>query len=305
MPTTNVVSSGLATIAPEIAPYYTGVGKQGEAGYIPGLLPKAQEVYAQDYATQVGTPLTASGLGGAGRVAGLSDTETKVGADIMGLGTPEQFGMGTNAVQSGISTLQGMTDPGQTQAFMSPYMQNVMDVNKQEALRDAQMKLVGANLASARQGSYGGSRNALMQSEADRNLQTKLGGIQATGMQNAFEAAQRAQIASAQGYSQLGQTSGQLGTQEQAADLSRLGAQSAQGGLERSIEQQGIDARYEDLMREINYPKEQIGGMQGVLTGVPTNSMLESKTSTTPSPSLASQLTGAGVTGLALYNAFK
>jgi hypothetical protein len=304
MATTNVVSSGLATIAPEVAPYYTGVGKAGEEGYIPGLLPTAQGIYAQDYATQVGAPLEASGLGGAGRIAGLSDIETKVGADLMGLKTPEQFGMGTNAVQSGISTLQGMTDPSQTQAFMSPYIQNVMDVNKAEAMRDAQRQLLSTNLAAGRKGSYGTSGNILAQTEQERNFQTKLGGIQATGMQNAFEAAQRAQLASAQGYNQLAGTSGQLGTQQQATDLSRLGAQSAQGGLERSIEQQGIDASYADLMREINYEKEQIGGMQGVLTGVPTASMLESKTSTTPSPSLASQLTGAGVTGLSLYQLF-
>jgi len=299
MPTTNVVSSGLATIAPEIAPYYTGTGTAGT-----GLLPKAQEIYSKDYATSVGNQLNASGLGGAGRVAGMSDIEKQVGTDLMGLETPGQFGIGTNAVQSGIGTLQGFTDPSQVQSYMSPYIQNVMDVNKAEALRDAQKQLVGANLASSRQGTYGGARNALMQSEADRNLQTKMGAIQATGMQSAYDAATKNMLAQAQGYNQLGATAGQLGTQEQATDLSRLGAQSAQGGLERSIEQQGIDARYQDLLQQINYPKEQLAGMQGILTGVPTASTQSTQTTTTPPPSLASQLSGAGMSGLALYNMF-
>lgn len=299
MATTSVVSSGLATIAPEIAPYYTGTGVAGT-----GLLPKAQEIYSKDYATQVGTPLTASGLGGAGRVQPLSAMEKQVGTELGAMQTPNQFAQGTGAVQSGIGALQGMTDPSQTQAYMSPYIQNVMDVNKAEALRDAQKQLVGANLASSRQGTYGGARNALMQSEADRNLQTKMGSIQATGMQSAFDAAQKAQLGSAQAYGQLGQTAGQLGTAQQATDLSRLGAQSAQGGLERSIAQQGIDARYSDLLQQINYPKEQLAGMQGILTGVPTQSTQSTQTTTTPPPSLASQLSGAGMSGLALYNMF-
>ena len=298
MATTSVVSSGLATIAPEIAPYYTGTSGS------PGLLPTAQGVYSKDYATQVGTPLAASGLGGAGRVSPMSTMEKQVGTQLGAMQTPEQFAQGTGAVQSGIGALQGMTDPSQTQAYMSPYIQNVMDVNKAEALRDAQKQLVGANLASSRQGTYGGARNALMQSEADRNLQTKMGSIQATGMQNAFDAAQKAQLGSAQAYGQLGQTAGQLGTAEQATDLSRLGAQSAQGGLERSLAQQGIDARYSDLLQQINYPKEQLAGMQGILTGVPTQSTQSTQTTTTPPPSLASQLSGAGMSGLALYNMF-
>ena len=298
MATTSVVSSGLATIAPEIAPYYTGTSGS------PGLLPKAQEIYSKDYATQVGTPLAASGLGGAGRVSPMSTMEKQVGTQLGAMQTPEQFAQGTGAVQSGIGALQGMTDPSQTQAYMSPYIQNVMDVNKAEALRDAQKQLVGANLASSRQGTYGGARNALMQSEAERNLQTKMGSIQATGMQSAFDAAQKAQLGSAQAYGQLGQTAGQLGTAEQATDLTRLGAQSAQGGLERSIVQQGIDARYSDLLQQINYPKEQLAGMQGILTGVPTQSTQSTQTTTTPPPSLASQLSGAGMSGLALYNMF-
>ena len=299
MPTTSVVSSGLASIAPEIAPYYTGTSGS------PGLLPTAQKIYSEDYATQMGAPLAASGLAGTGRVAGLSGAEQQVGTELMGMQTPGQFATGTGAVGQGISTLQGMTDPSQTQAYMSPYEQNVIDVNKAEAYRDAQKQLVGANLASSRQGTYGGARNALMQSEADRNLQTKMGGIQATGMQNAFDAAQKAQLAAAQQYGQLGQTAGQLGTEQNATQLNTLAAQSAYGGTQRAITQQGLDTRYQDLMQQINYPKEQLAGMQGILTGVNTPSTSSTQTTTTPAPSFASQLSGAGMGGLALYNMFK
>lgn len=79
----------------------------------------------------------------------------------------------------------------QATQYMSPYMQQVVDVQKQEAIRDAQIGQLGANLGAARQGTYGGARQALMQAERERNLGTQLGQIQATGQQAAFEQAQQ------------------------------------------------------------------------------------------------------------------
>lgn len=313
MATSTTTVTGQQSIPTELMPYFTG------ASGIPGLLPKAQEVYSKGYAEQIGDPRKAAGLAGAARVAQLSDMEKAVGSELSGMATPTQFAqgtgnvaMGTGAIGQGLSTLQGMTDAEATKAYMSPYIQNVLEVNKAEALRDAQRQLVGQNLANARQGSYGGARSMLSESEANRNLQTKMGALQATGMQSAFDAAQKAQLAAAQQYGtygsqlgQLGATAGQIGTQQQAADLSRMGAQSAQGGLERSLEQQNIDARYADLLQQLNYPKEQLGGMADILRGVPTNQGSSTTATTTPPPSLASQLTGAGLTGLSLYNMFK
>jgi hypothetical protein len=75
--------------------------------------------------------------------------------------------------------------------YMSPYVQQVMDVQKQEALRDFGKGLTAQNLGAARQGTYGGARNILANTEAQRNLQTQLGGIQATGLQSAFQNAQQ------------------------------------------------------------------------------------------------------------------
>jgi hypothetical protein len=65
------------------------------------------------------------------------------------------------------------TDPQAQQAFMSPYMQNVVDVQKQEAIRDAQKGQLGQNLAAARQGTYGGARQTLAMTERERNLAAK------------------------------------------------------------------------------------------------------------------------------------
>lgn len=73
--------------------------------------------------------------------------------------------------------------------YMSPYIQEVIDVQKREADRDAQIAAQqrAANLIGA--GAYGGSRQAIMDAEAGRNLAILQGDIQKTGLQSAYEAA--------------------------------------------------------------------------------------------------------------------
>lgn len=295
MPTSTSVSSALTDVPDILKPYLTESG---------GVLPTAQKIMGQSYEQMYGAPLEKAGLAGAGRVASLSPMQTQLGTDLAAMKLPGQYGEGTSAVQAGIGTLQGLTDADQTKAFMSPYVQNVVDVNKAEALRDAQKQLVGANLASARQGTYGGARNALMQSEADRNLQTKMGSIQATGMQNAFDAAQKAQLAQAAGYGQLGSTMGALGTAQQAGQMDIYKSQGAYGDLQRNVQQQQLDAQYQDLMARLNQPLTNVETMSNLARGIPLTQTAGTQTQTTPPPSFASQLAGMGLTGLSLYNMF-
>jgi len=412
------VTSGQQTIPEVLEPYFTGTGTAGT-----GLLPKAQEIFARDYKTAYGDPLSASGLEGAGRVAGLSSNEVAAGQQLANLGQPTQFGQGQAAYQSGLGSLgqaqnayqnginvgtpgynqyqmagpqnvsamtlnqyqmggpQSYTGDSVTQ-YMSPYQQNVVDVQKAEAMRDAQKQLMGANLGSARQGTYGGARNALMQSEANRNLQTQMGNIQATGSQNAFQNAQQqfntqqqlsqaaqqanlqaqlgtqqlganqnmqaqlanqaaqqgtnqanlqaqlgvqqlsagqfmeaqranqaAQLQRAAGLGQLGQTYGALGqglgqqgALQQQADIARSAALGAYGGTERQVAQQQIDAQYQDQMRALGFPEQQIGSMSNILRGVPLGDAFGTQTTTQTPPSFASQLAGIGLGGLSLAN---
>jgi 23S rRNA A2030 N6-methylase RlmJ len=212
--------------------------------------------------------------------------------------------MGTGSAAMGLGALGSMLSPEQTAMYMSPYQQNVIDVNKAEALRDAQKGLLANNLAAGKQGTYGGARQLLAQTEQERNLQTKLGNIQATGMQNAFDAAQKAQIAQAAGYTGLGQTLGQLGTAQQATDIDRLKTQGAYGDLQRATQQQQLDTQYQDLMAKLNYPVTNLETMNNLVRGVPLTQTGTSGAQTTPPPSFASQLAGMGMTGLSLYNMF-
>jgi len=295
MATNTSISTSLTDVPEVLRPYITGAG---------GVLPTAQTLLAKDYNTMYGDPLKAAGLAGSGRVAGLSPMQQQIGTELGTMGTPSQFTMGTGAGALGLGALGSMLSPEQTAMYMSPYQQNVIDVNKAEALRDAQKGLLAGNLTSAKQGTYGGARQLLSQTEQDRNLQTKLGNIQATGMQNAFDAAQKAQLGQAAGYTGLGQTFGQLGTAQQATDIDRLKTQGAYGDLQRATQQQQLDSQYQDLMTKLNYPVTNLETMNNLVRGVPLTQTGTTGSQTTPPPSFASQLAGMGLTGLSLYNMF-
>lgn len=78
------------------------------------------------------------------------------------------------------------TAPGVSQAYMSPYMQNVVNAQQREAGRQSQIQR-GQNQAQAtQQGAFGGSRQAIVEAERQRNLGTQLGDIQAQGLQQAY-----------------------------------------------------------------------------------------------------------------------
>jgi hypothetical protein len=136
-------------------------------------------------------------------------------------------GMGIQAAQQGFGAGEAFarqaTDPAATRAYMSPYMQNAVDFQKSEAVRDFNIGQQAQRARAVGSGAFGGSRQAIVESEAQRNLSNQLGGIQATGTQKAFEDAQRQQ--------QFGANLGLQGLQAGYGGLG-LGMQGAQTGLQ-------------------------------------------------------------------------
>jgi hypothetical protein len=251
------------------------------------------------------------------RLAGFTPGQVAAQQETLGMQTPGQFGAATGlAGAGGLSSLGagqqffGMAqDPSTVQAFMSPYQQSVTDVARKAAIRDAQMAQQQINLGAVRQGTYGGARQALAQSERERGLLDRLAGIQAEGSQKAFEDARRTQQFGSdlglrgvgQGI-QAGQTLGQLGQAQQQADLQRLTAQETVGGQQRGFEQQRLDQQYADFLRQRDYPLEQLGYFSNLLRGVPIG-LSSTQTTSAPPPSIASQIGGLGLAGLGIAGA--
>jgi len=70
-------------------------------------------------------------------------------------------------------------------------MQNVVDIQQREAQRQGDIASTQRAGQAVRSGAFGGSRAAIMDAEAARNLATQKGDIQATGQQAAFQNAQQ------------------------------------------------------------------------------------------------------------------
>jgi hypothetical protein len=276
------------------------------------------------YETQF-APLYQAGLMGAGTIAPMSEFQQQVGRELAGITLPGQYGLATQAGQAAAGAFQGLPGVGtqdfgleQAQQYMSPYQQAVTDIQQRSAIEAARQAQLGGNLAAARQGTYGGARQALLQSQREAGLRQQLGDIQATGLQSAYQQAQEqfqrdraarqaaeqanltGQLQGASGLGQLAQTFGGLGTQQLAGQLDITKTMGAFGDLQRGIQQQQMDAQRGALQDQAQYGQTQVGQLSNLLRGIPLSGTTQ--TTTTPPPSFASQLTGLGMTGIGLYN---
>jgi hypothetical protein len=168
------------------------------------------------------------------------------------------FGDISNVTAPGLQQFQ--LDPArqfsaeEMQTYMSPYMQGVVDVQQRKAIEDAQRAQLGQNLAAARQGTYGGARQALLQGQRESGLRTQLGDIQAQGLQSAYEQAQQQferdraaqmgvgqqNLAAKLGVQQLSSGQSLRGAKSESASRiasgqTRLGAAQGLGGLAQTF----------------------------------------------------------------------
>ena len=74
--------------------------------------------------------------------------------------------------------------------YMSPFQQQVSDIAAREVQRNADINKNQGAMAAVGRGTFGGSRQALLQAEAARNTQQQIGDIYAKGQQSAYENAQ-------------------------------------------------------------------------------------------------------------------
>jgi hypothetical protein len=297
--------------------------------YVAEFSPQQQQVFGETARMQTpGGFQTGSQLAGAGTMGGIQSAGTAYGYGGQGAGYGGQGAMyGGQAAGMGGIYEQMATDPRSMQAYMSPYMQNVVEIQKQQAIEDAQRAQLGANLNAARYGTYGGARQTLAQTQREAGLNKQLSDIQAQGLQSAFDQAQKSQqfgvttglqglqagISGAQtgiqgagmglqgvqaaqaGYGmgiQGGQALGQLATQQQQADLTRLGFQREIGDVQQQRQQQIINQAVQDYALSQEMPMQRLAGYSGLLRGYATPTTTTSQYQAGANP--ASQLAGLG-----------
>lgn len=189
---------------------------------------------------------------------GYSPLESQAFEGYKGLGQyqPGQFNTGLGPV-------------GSVQDYMNPYLQNVVDVQAREARREADISRNAEQARLAQAGAYGGSRQAIMEAERQRNLGTQIGDIQAKGLMAAFDAAQKQRLGEATlglESQRLGEASRQFGATQ---DLKTLADQMRAGTLQRGIEQAPLDFGYQEWTESLNQPYKGLSTMQSLLEGMP------------------------------------
>lgn len=150
-----------------------------------------------------------------------------------------------------------LNDAAVISSYMSPYYQNVVDVAKTEAARQADVRNAEYGLDAAGSGSLGGYREAIIRAENERNLMQEMSDIQTLGSQSAYLQALQSMEADRQAQAQLeafGQSQfgmNEAARQQQAALIYQgygleQAALQAQAGLAQSgygLEQGALQAQ--------------------------------------------------------------
>jgi hypothetical protein len=235
-----------------------------------------------------------------------------------------------------------LADPSTINPYMNPYQQGVTDIQKRAAVRQSEIQ--GNDIAgqAAQAGGLGGYREAIMQSERQRNLNQSLNDMQAQGGLAGYEQAVRGveadrrsrmeedtrrmqsreqnaglmQQRSQLGLAGLGQDMamrdqslkaagmlGDLGKADQSMGLERLGALGGVGEIRRGMAQRSMDTGYEDYLRQRTYPYQQLNVFSQMLQGLPVTP--DQTKAMYGGPSAGQQMLGAGIGGLGLYRSLR
>jgi hypothetical protein len=163
---------------------------------------------------------------------------------------------------------QSFAQPGTADAYMSPYMQNVVEMQKREAARQSGIQGTQQQAQAAQAGAFGGGRDAIMRAERERNLAQQMGDIQATGSQAAyqqaqaqFNAEQQAKLAAQTANQQAGLTVGtQNLTAAQQAEVQNAANKLQASGMTAS---QAMQAALANQQANLTVGQQNLAAKQG------------------------------------------
>lgn len=210
--------------------------------YVTEMLGRGQALASEPYQAYTG-PLT----------AGASNLQSQAFQGLAGLTIPTSS-MGAFNPQSFTAD--------QAKNYMNPYLEASLNPQIAEMRRQADITRIGDAGRLTKAGAYGGSRQAIMESEGNRALMDKLSGITGAGYKDAYD--------KAMGQFNIEQGRGQ--TAQDAANMYGLQALQKQtdvGGIERGIESEGLTADRAQFESERDYPLKQVQYMQSLLQNLP------------------------------------
>ena len=218
----------------------------------------ALTTYAGDYVTDMmgkgealaDTPYDAYG---GPLTAGESDLQTTAFEGIAGLNIPtDEMGAFT----------PGTFNAETAQGLMNPYLMAALQPQIDEARRQSNIDRLGYTSRLTQAGAYGGGRQAIMDSENQRNLLQNLAGITGTGYRDAYDTAMGQFNTDQDRMRGIQSDTNQYG-------LDALDTQLSAGETQRGIEQEGITADQIQFVEEKMFPYKQVQFLQSLLSGLP------------------------------------
>ena len=230
-------------------------------GYMSDLLGKTQALTESPYQQYMG-PLTAGASGLQDKMfTGLQNTAfpSNLGQTFSSQGAYQAPSLNMDSYQTqpigSTMPTTPMAAPNQSQGiasqYMNPYLQSVLQPQLAELRRTSQINMQPGLAKLTQAGGYGGSRQAIMESEANRNLLQQQNQAIGAGYANAYDKAQQ-----------------QFNTEQtQGRSLADLIGQ--QGNVQRGIEAEGIAADKSAFEEARENPYKMLQFQQAMLNGMP------------------------------------
>jgi len=269
--------------------------------YIENMLGRAQDLSYQPYQTYPGQ-----------RTADFTGLQNQSFQGVQGLGVQPQIGQASGL--AGVSGLGGLGVAGQATnqgfqnqvgGYMNPYLQYSLAPQLAEANRMYDMSGVAQQSKATQAGAFGGSREAIMAAENERNRNMGLNSIIGQGYNTAFQGAQQQYNQNLQnqlsGFGLANTAAGNLGNlgqtqfgQQQAA----LGMQNQFGAQQQQQQQNIMNQQYQDFLAQRQDPYTKLSFLQNMTSGIPLTSSTQSVYS---NPSTLSQVAGLATAGAGAY----
>jgi hypothetical protein len=248
------------------------------------------------------------------RTADFTGLQNQAFQGAQDLGVTGQTGLGSNvAGMAGLGALNvaGQANPqgfqNQVGGYMNPYLQMSLAPQLAEANRMYDIEGTKQAGAATQAGAFGGSRDAIMAAENERNRNMGLNSIIGQGFNNAFNAAQnqynqnnQTQLAGLGAATSAANTLGQLGQNQYAQQTGNINLQNQLGTQQQQQQQNVLNQQYQDFQAQKQNPYNQLSFMQSMLSGLPLQSSTQNVYS---NPNMLTQVAGLGLTGVAAKNA--
>jgi hypothetical protein len=254
--------------------------------------------------------------------AGLMQTAPQLGDATAMAGLA---GLGALNTQYTFNPYQAQQFTGNNvQAYMSPYMQNVVERQQADAQRQYDIARQTQGAQAARSGAFGGSGDFLMRAQGAGNLARQKGDIQAKGLQDAytqamgqFNQSQAQNLAGQQLNAQQQQFGAGLGLQglqtamtgaksladigqtQYGQNLGLLDVQNKFGTQQQNQIQNQLNTEYQDFLNYQNYPYKQLGFMSDIIRGAPLTQTGSALYQAPPSTAQNIMSLGLGAAGIA------